>query len=131
MHTLLVSQHLSTLKANSSTPAASQRRGRARFGAWRKPRVLIVLGLLALLMTLPALVPLDGYSVNLDDLLQPPSLSHPLGTDDIGRDSLARLLVGARMTLGIGGLAERLSRWPWALFWGLQVATLVECLIAF
>jgi len=36
------------------------------------------------------------------DLLRPPSLTHPLGTDEIGRDELARLLYGARVSLSIG-----------------------------
>jgi peptide/nickel transport system permease protein len=39
--------------------------------------------------------------------LQPPSIAHPFGTDDTGRDLFARVLYGARVTLGIvaGSLA--------------------------
>src|SRR5258708_33285811 len=36
---------------------------------------------------------------HMDVLLQDPSLSHPLGTDEFGRDILARLLMGARWSL--------------------------------
>src|SRR5262249_14035261 len=36
------------------------------------------------------------------DRVQPPSLAHPLGTDELGRDQLARLLYGARISLSIG-----------------------------
>lgn len=36
---------------------------------------------------------------------QPPSLSHPLGTDLYSRDVLSRLLFGARISLGVGTLA--------------------------
>lgn len=32
----------------------------------------------------------------------PPSLAHPLGTDDLGRDTLLRLLYGARVSLAVG-----------------------------
>ena len=37
--------------------------------------------------------------------LQGPSPSHPLGTDDLGRDLLSRLLYGARVSLGVGFLS--------------------------
>jgi ABC-type dipeptide/oligopeptide/nickel transport system permease subunit len=40
--------------------------------------------------------PLDQY---MDALLQDPSLAHPLGTDEFGRDIVARLLMGARWSL--------------------------------
>lgn len=36
---------------------------------------------------------------HMDALLQDPSLAHPLGTDEFGRDILARLLLGARWSL--------------------------------
>lgn len=39
---------------------------------------------------------------NLNIVLQGPSAAHPLGTDDIGRDELARLLFGARVSLEVG-----------------------------
>jgi peptide/nickel transport system permease protein len=59
---------------------------------------LAVLGLIML----PRLGWLDPYGVDLDALLQPPALAHPLGTDQAGRDVLARLVVGAAGTLGVG-----------------------------
>lgn len=37
--------------------------------------------------------------------LHPPAIEHPLGTDQLGRDLLARLLHGARWTLGFAALA--------------------------
>ncbi len=62
---------------------------------------LFVVGLIALL-ALPSLVPLKPNRVDLDAILLRPSRTHLLGTDENGRDALARLLVGARATLGIG-----------------------------
>jgi peptide/nickel transport system permease protein len=47
--------------------------------------------------------------VELDAILAPPSSEHPLGTDENGRDVLARLLRGARMTLGIGAAGAALA----------------------
>lgn len=43
-----------------------------------------------------------AFSVDLDAILSPPSSVHPLGTDENGRDVLARLVWGARATLGVG-----------------------------
>lgn len=39
-----------------------------------------------------------GFS-NLDERLLPPSLKHPLGTDNLGRDILSRIMFGARISL--------------------------------
>ena len=42
-------------------------------------------------------------------ILRPPSAQHWFGTDDVGRDILARALYGGRVSLLIGGLAAALS----------------------
>lgn len=42
------------------------------------------------------------YELNPDALLMPPSATHPLGTDRLGRDLLARLMYGGRVSLTIG-----------------------------
>jgi peptide/nickel transport system permease protein len=39
----------------------------------------------------------------------PPSLAHPLGTDDVGRDTLARALAGGRVSLAVGLLSMLLA----------------------
>lgn len=36
------------------------------------------------------------------ELLEPPSLAHPLGTDNLGRDLLSRLIAGARVSMIVG-----------------------------
>jgi peptide/nickel transport system permease protein len=61
-------------------------------------------GLVAVLL-LPSLLPVDAYEVDLNAVLQAPGLRHVLGTDENGRDVLARLLVGGRGTLGIALVA--------------------------
>jgi peptide/nickel transport system permease protein len=50
----------------------------------------------------PELSHYDPVQTDLANSLQPPSLVHPLGTDNFGRDILARLLHGARVDLQIG-----------------------------
>lgn len=45
----------------------------------------------------------------LTDRLQPPSLQHPFGTDDLGRDVFARVVYGARFSLAVGLIATAIS----------------------
>ena len=47
----------------------------------------------------------DDHTQNLSYGPQPPSLEHPFGTDFYGRDLLARVLSGARVSLSVGLLA--------------------------
>ncbi len=49
----------------------------------------------------PYIAPYDPYKIDLANARKPPSIEHPLGTDELGRDILSRILVGARYTLGI------------------------------
>ena len=65
--------------------------------------------LLALLAAAAAGAPLvagmlghDAFAPDLLARFEPPSATHPLGTDDLGRDILLRLLFGARVSLAVG-----------------------------
>jgi len=69
---------------------------------------LVLLFILAALAG-PALYRVDPLATHPDALLLPPSLAAPLGTDALGRDLLARVLVGARVSLGVGVLARLIS----------------------
>ena len=74
----------------------------------RSPLVLggAMLGLLVVAALLgPLLSPYDPSSHDFDRLLQAPSLEHPFGTDNFGRDVLTRILYGAAINLRIGVLA--------------------------
>jgi peptide/nickel transport system permease protein len=51
------------------------------------------------------LAPGDPLAINPSDAFQPPSLSHPAGTDESGRDLLTRIIHGAAPSLLIGVLA--------------------------
>ncbi|WP_394337570.1 nickel transporter permease [Halococcus sp. IIIV-5B] len=61
----------------------------------------IVVGLVALATFGPVLSPYDPTAQALLHRLEAPSLAHPLGTDQLGRDVFTRLLYGARLSLGI------------------------------
>jgi peptide/nickel transport system permease protein len=52
-----------------------------------------------------ALVPWDPDAIDLDQRLRPPGAAHWLGTDELGRDVLSRLLHGSRVSVGAGALA--------------------------
>lgn len=67
---------------------------------------LVVLTLLAIVAVLaPLLAPHDPAGADVARKLAPPSTEFPLGTDDLGRDVLSRLLFGARLSLGTTLLA--------------------------
>lgn len=56
-------------------------------------------------MLAPWLTPYDPARQDLSRALLPPSPGHPLGTDHLGRDVLARILYGARISLLLGVVA--------------------------
>ena len=65
--------------------------------------VLVALGVLAAAAPLVAIVHgLDSSTVNLLERHAGPSLAHPLGTDELGRDLLLRLLEGGQISLFVG-----------------------------
>lgn len=74
---------------------------------------LAMLALLALLVlaapAIAALLGLDPDRVDLLSRLTPPSWAHPLGTDELGRDELLRLLYGGRVSLLVGLVAALAS----------------------
>ena len=75
----------------------------------------ILLAIFAAALLAPLLAPHDPYAQDLSQRLVPPiwdakgSLDHPLGTDQLGRDYLSRLLFGARISLLIGFSAALIS----------------------
>lgn len=96
-------------------------------GTWRRFRRhrmavvgTVVLGvLLALVLVGPFFwsVPID--QINFRVRLSAPSLTHPLGTDDLGQDLLARMLYGGRVSLAVGFAAMLV-----AIFLGVVIGAL-------
>ena len=72
--------------------------------AWKRLRrnklavtgLWIVLALVLVAAVGPWITPYDFLSQNLDARNLPPSLAHPFGTDDLGRDVISRVIYGAR-----------------------------------
>ena len=70
----------------------------------------VILGILAFVAIFaPWLTPYDPVKISLTERLQPPSWSHWLGTDNFGRDTLSRLIYGARTSLVVGVTAVGLG----------------------
>lgn len=66
--------------------------------------VLLVASVLA-----PLISPHSPTDIDIDNILSPPTINHPFGTDDLGRDVLARMLYGSRVSLSVGFVAVGIS----------------------
>ncbi|MGC9333960.1 MAG: ABC transporter permease, partial [Anaerolineae bacterium] len=64
----------------------------------------IVLTVIILGVVLAPLSPYDPETSDMSSRLAPPSLAHPFGTDQLGRDMLTRCLYGGRISLTVGFL---------------------------
>jgi ABC-type dipeptide/oligopeptide/nickel transport system permease subunit len=62
-----------------------------------------------LLVLTPWIAPYDPASQDLLNRLAPPSLSHPFGTDHLGRDVLSRLLHGGQFSVSIAAIAVMIT----------------------
>ena len=104
-------------KARSISPALE---------TWRRFRrhVLAVTGAIVLLILVsgvllgPYVWPVAINDIDFAAKLQGPSLAHPLGTDDLGQDLLARMMYGGRISLAVGFAAMLV-----ALFVGVLVGS--------
>ena len=90
---------------------------------WRDPATvlglaIVVIGAMAALAA-PVLAPHDPTAVSLEQRLRAPDRDFPLGTDDVGRDELSRLLYGARTTLGAASVTL-----AWVIAMAFTVGTL-------
>ncbi len=95
--------------------------------AWRRFRrhrmalvSLVVLGLLVVAVVLGPIVWRHSMEeIDFTARLVGPSLAHPLGTDDLGRDILARVLYGGRISLAVG-----LAAMTMAIFVGVLIGAI-------
>ena len=71
---------------------------------------LAIVGVLVVLAIVgPTVAPYDPNDLNVRQRSLPPSLNHPFGTDDRGRDVLSRVLYGARVSLQVAVIAVGIS----------------------
>jgi len=66
---------------------------------------IIVTIFILLAIFAPLITKFSPSEVNITGILQPPSIEHPMGTDELGRDVFARFLYGARVSLTVGVVA--------------------------
>lgn len=103
-----------------------------RRSAWGLRLSLVFLALLLILIAVEPLLPVDATRTELSNALAPPSFEHPLGTDGSGRDLLARVIAGARLTVlaplvivaasvVLGGALGLLAAWRGGLIDGVVV----------
>src|ERR1700736_2891674 len=115
---------LTPASVSAEAPAAAaapvETRKKARFSPWheawrrfRRHKLAVVGGVVLLLIVAgiiigPLLWRLPINEIDFTAKLQGPSWAHPLGTDDLGQDVLARLLYGGRISLA-GGRASMIG----------------------
>ncbi|MEE8185305.1 MAG: oligopeptide ABC transporter permease [Thermodesulfobacteriota bacterium] len=66
---------------------------------------VIVVMLFAIALWAPLIAPYDPNRIDVSHMLEPPSLNHPFGTDDLGRDILSRVIYGSWISLMVGFVA--------------------------
>jgi peptide/nickel transport system permease protein len=71
--------------------------------------LLLVIGQTTIALLAPWLAPSDPSAIDYRAMLAGPSATHPLGTDDLGRDLLSRLVHGATVSLGVSVTAVLLA----------------------
>ena len=81
------------------------------------------------------------YRTDIINRIHPPSREHPMGTDDLGRDVLARMIWGARISLSVGfvavgiALAIGIVLGSIAGYWGgkadIVISRIIEVVICF
>jgi peptide/nickel transport system permease protein len=93
----------------SEAPPLVRRRGSGVLGVLRgvarRPKglagLVIVCGLILIALFPSLFAPYSPDAQNIVDRLQGPSREHLLGTDELGRDLLSRVIFGARIALGV------------------------------
>src|ERR1700694_3417416 len=137
----------SALPEHAVQPPPTPRRNLRR--AWsqlrRKRAALVGLAVILVLVCAAVLAqliaPYNPYAVALETRLQPPDGTHLLGTDELGRDILSRLIFGARVSLWVGvvtvalsgviGVSGGLVAGYLGGYWDVVIMRLVDVFLAF
>jgi peptide/nickel transport system permease protein len=83
---------------------------------------LVLIGIILMSIFDETLAPQGPNEIDVDNRLQSPSWAHPFGTDDLGRDILSRVILGAGVSLRVGFLAVGIA---------LVIGTLIGLLAGF
>ena len=81
------------------------------FGRSKRGMIGLVLLVLLVLIAIatPVIAPYDPIESEINVQLEGPSLSHPMGTDELGRDVLSRVIYGARISIYVGIVAAGIA----------------------
>jgi peptide/nickel transport system permease protein len=121
-------------RTEQQTPASTTETGETyrslRQDVWRQFRrhkgAVVGLAILAIIVVGtvlgPIFYPLDPFEIDIDIANQGASLDHPMGTDNLGRDVMARVLIGGRISLAVGFAA---------MFFGVVIGTAVGVISGF
>ncbi len=101
---------MTTTAATLGSVAVSRRAGGRRLQRFRQNKLVVVGGLVVLIVVLaaifaPLLAPHSPYQQFTSDQLVGPSLTYPLGTDELGRDVFSRILYGARISIQVAAIS--------------------------
>lgn len=77
--------------------------GNARHNPLAAAGVVLVMIFVVFALFAPWIAPQDPAGIHLPVRLDPPSQAHWLGTDELGRDILSRIIFGARISMMVGG----------------------------
>ncbi len=77
---------------------------------FKKNRLAVAGGIVVLMLFIIAIFaslisPYDPNAIDKKHVLEPPSLKHPFGTDELGRDIMSRVILGSRISLSVGFVA--------------------------
>jgi peptide/nickel transport system permease protein len=97
-------------EASGSDVGELRRIIRVMFGRWVVVGgAVVIVGLVIVAIFAPLIAPYDPYKQNLKSMLAQPSKAHLLGTDELGRDLLSRVIYGARISLLVGVVAVSIA----------------------
>jgi peptide/nickel transport system permease protein len=108
-----MAQH--TLQTNIA--GVDERAARRPAGFWRRflrgrsatASLVVVIFLVSAALLGPLVYPIDPHHTDFAHINAPPSLDHPLGTDRLGHDTLARLLAALRVSLLVAAVVEGIN----------------------
>ena len=130
---------------SDKTSAAGYRAGPRLAGDLLRHRqgavgTVLLLGLVLMAFLAPLLSPFDPQHVDVEKILSPPSTTHWLGTDELGRDIASRIIFGSRVTLQVVAGAVALSLVAGAIlgfiaaylgrFWDALIMRVIDALLA-
>ena len=119
-----VDEQLADEQLFEDLPYEPRTMGQMAWRAFRRHKPAMFGLVVILLMVLgaifaPVVSPYDPDKTDLDNILAPPSVEHPMGTDELGRDLATRILYGGRVSLSIGVMAMALAVLVGAIVGGL------------